>query len=85
MDAVIRRRFWDELLDLYLRERPTIVISSHQVDEIEDLLEDVIVLHRGHLVASGSADDLRAAHSRPGQGLASLTDTFIDITERDFS
>ena len=30
---------------------------------------NVIVLHRGHLVASGSADDLRAAHSRPDQGL----------------
>ena len=80
MDVVVRRRFWDELLALYLRERPTIVVSSHQVDEIEDLLEDVVVLHRGRLVAAGGADELRAAHSSPGQGLASLTDALIDLT-----
>ena len=80
MDVVVRRRFWDELLALYLRERPTVVVSSHQVDEIEDLLEDVVVLHRGRLVAAGGADELRAAHSNPGQGLASLTDALIDLT-----
>lgn len=80
MDVVVRRRFWDELLALYLRERPTVVVSSHQVDEIEDLLEDVVVLHRGRLAAVGGADELRAAHSSPGQGLASLTDALIDLT-----
>ena len=85
MDVVVRRRFWDELLATYLRERPTVVISSHQVDEIEDLLEDVVVLHRGRLAATGTADELRAAHSRPGQGLASLSETLIDITEGDLS
>ena len=85
MDVVVRRRFWDELLATYLRERPTVVISSHQVDEIEDLLEDIVVLHRGRLAAAGTADELRAAHSRPGQGLASLSETLIDITEGDLS
>ena len=80
MDVVVRRRFWDELLALYLRERPTVVVSSHQVDEIEDLLEDVVVLHHGRLVAAGTADELRAAHSRPGRGLASLADALIDLT-----
>ena len=80
MDVVMRRRFWDELLALYLRERPTVVVSSHQVDEIEDLLEDVVGLHRGRLAAAGAADELRAAHSRPGQGLASLADALIDLT-----
>ena len=85
MDVVVRRRFWDELLALYLRERPTVVVSSHQVDEIEDLLEDVVVLHRGRLVAAGGADELRAAHSSPGQGLASLTDALINLTEGELS
>ena len=80
MDVVVRRRFWDELLALYLRERPTVVVSSHQVDEIEDLLEDVVVLHHGRLAAAGTADELRAAHSRPGRGLASLADALIDLT-----
>ena len=85
MDVVVRRRFWDELLALYLRERPTVVVSSHQVDEIEDLLEDVVVLHRGRLGAAGGADELRAAHSSPGQGLASLTDALINLTEGELS
>lgn len=74
MDAVVRRRFWDALLELYAWEHPTIVIASHDVDQIEDLVEDVVVLAGGRVAAAGSADGLRAQASAPGEGLASLTD-----------
>lgn len=80
MDAVVRRTFWNALLDLYVRDRPTIIISSHEVDDIEDLVEDVVVLQQGGLVAAASADELRATATAPDAPLASLTDALVDIT-----
>lgn len=74
MDAVVRRRFWDALLEQYVAERATIVIAAHEVAEIEDLVEDVVVLARGTVTADGSADDLRATCTAPGTALADLTD-----------
>lgn len=80
MDAVVRRMFWKALLDLYVLERPTIVISSHEVDDIEDLVEDVVVLQQGGLIAAASADELRAAATAPDAPLASLTDALVEMT-----
>ena len=80
MDAVVRRAFWNALLDLYVRERPTIIVSSHEVDDIEDLVENVVVLRQGGLAAATSADELRAAATAPNAPLASLTDALVDIT-----
>ena len=80
MDAVVRRMFWEALLDLYVRERPTIIISSHEVDDIEDLVEDVVVLQHGSMSAAASADELRANATAPNAPLASLTDALVDIT-----
>ena len=80
MDAVVRRTFWNALLDLYVRDRPTIIISSHEVDDIEDLVEDVVVLQQGGLVAAASADELRATATAPDAPLASLTDALVDMT-----
>ena len=76
MDAVVRRTFWNALLDLYVRDRPTIIISSHEVDDIEDLVEDVVVLQQGGLVAEMCIRD--SSRPRPpalpqGQGLAART------------
>ena len=55
------------------------MLSSHLLDEVEDLLEDVIVLHRGRVVAAGSADEVREAHST-GDRLASLTDVLVTLS-----
>ncbi|MCL3778625.1 MULTISPECIES: ATP-binding cassette domain-containing protein [unclassified Actinomyces] len=74
MDAVVRRRFWDALLEQYAAERPTIVIASHEVGEVADLLEDVVVLAGGTVAASGDADALREACTPASGPLADLTD-----------
>lgn len=89
MDAVVRRRFWDELLAAYVRENTTVVVSSHHVEEIEELLEDVVILDRGRVIAAGTADDLRDAHSPADagpralrHGRVSLTDVLVAVTSR---
>ncbi|AMD88521.1 ABC transporter [Actinomyces radicidentis] len=74
MDAVVRRRFWDALLAQYAAEQGTVVIAAHEVEEIANLVEDVVILTGGTVGAAGSADDLRAACTPPGAPLADLTD-----------
>jgi ABC-2 type transport system ATP-binding protein len=51
-----------------LRERAAagvgVVFSSHQLDLVEDVCEDVVIIARGRIVAHGAIDELRAASDR---------------------
>lgn len=60
LDAPSRRAFYDELLDDYLTNPRTILVSSHLIDEIAPLLEDVVILDHGDVLLQSPADDLRA-------------------------
>lgn len=81
MDVVVRQEFYDALIKEFVDHPRTIILSSHLVDEIENLIEDVLIIDRGQVIASGAADDLRAAHGTGGS-LASLTDVLINLTGR---
>jgi ABC-2 type transport system ATP-binding protein len=51
-----------------LRERAAagvgVVFSSHQLDLVEDICEDVVIIARGRIVAQGAIDQLRASSDR---------------------
>lgn len=47
MDAAVRKDFYRALLKDYIAHPRTIIISSHHLDEIEDLLEDVLLIKDG--------------------------------------
>ena len=51
-----------------LRERAAagvaVIFSSHQLDLVEDVCEDVVIISRGRIVAQGEIDDLRSAAGR---------------------
>lgn len=47
MDAAVRKDFYRALLKDYLAHPRTIIISSHHLDEIEDLLEDILLIDQG--------------------------------------
>jgi len=64
LDAPSRYAFYDALLEDYVAHPRTIVISSHLIDEVERLLEDVLVLDHGTVLLSSDAESLRS------QGLA---------------
>lgn len=59
MDAPTRYAFYDELLADYAEHPRTIVLSSHLIEEVERLFEHVLILDKGKLLLSESADDLR--------------------------
>jgi len=58
LDLLFRRQFYDTLLNDYYDKERTIVLTTHQVEEIENLLTDVIFINRGHVVLDTAVDTL---------------------------
>ncbi|MDE2349701.1 MAG: ABC transporter ATP-binding protein [Gammaproteobacteria bacterium] len=56
LDLLARRSFYDALLNDYMDETRTILISTHQVEEIENLLTDVLLIDQGRVVLHDSLD-----------------------------
>ena len=59
LDAVARQMFYDRLIADYTEHPRTVVISTHLIEEIGDLLERVLLVDRGHLLLAEDADSLR--------------------------
>ncbi|EOD69438.1 ATP-binding cassette domain-containing protein [Amycolatopsis vancoresmycina] len=59
LDAVARRLFYDRLLADYAERPRTIVLSTHLIDEVSDLIEHVVLLDRGRVLIDADAESLR--------------------------
>lgn len=57
LDILYRKTFYDQLLEDYFDEERTILITTHQVDEIENILTDVIFIREGEIMYNASMDD----------------------------
>jgi ABC-2 type transport system ATP-binding protein len=60
LDLIYRRQFYDTLLNDYYNKERTILLTTHQVEEVEHLLTDVLFIDRGRLVLDTATDDLPA-------------------------
>jgi ABC-2 type transport system ATP-binding protein len=60
LDLLYRRAFYDTLLNDYFNEERTIIITTHQVEEIENLLTDVMFINHGKIVLNSAVDALPA-------------------------
>lgn len=58
LDIIFRKEFYSNLLNDYFDEERTIIITTHQVEEIENLLSDVMFINDGRIVLDSSMDDL---------------------------
>ena len=58
LDVLSRKAFYEMLIDEWCDGERSVVISTHQVEEIETLLSDVLMLNDGKLVLSMSLEDL---------------------------
>ena len=58
LDIIFRKEFYDNLLNDYFDEERTIIITTHQVEEIENLLSDVMFINDGRIVLDASMDNL---------------------------
>lgn len=59
LDAVARQIFYDRLVEEYAKWPRTIVLSSHLIDEVSNLIERVLVIDNGRIVMDETADDAR--------------------------
>ena len=60
LDLIYRRQFYDTLLSDYFDKERTILLTTHQVEEVENLLTDVLFIDRGHVVLDATLDELAA-------------------------
>ena len=58
LDVLSRKAFYEMLLDEWCDGERSVLISTHQVEEIESLLSDVLMLNEGKLVLSISLEDM---------------------------
>jgi len=75
LDAVARQLFYDRLLSDYAEHPRTVILSTHLIDEVSDLLEHVIVIDQGRIIINESADALRGSVSNV-VGTSSAVDAF---------
>jgi ABC-2 type transport system ATP-binding protein len=76
MDAPARYAFYDALLSDWLEHPRTIVLSSHLINEVDRLFEDVIVLDRGRVLVHEDVDTLRS-RGLTVTGPADAVDQFV--------
>ena len=62
LDLLYRKQFYDSLLNDYFDGSRTIVLATHQVDEIEHVLTDVMFIDRGRIVFARSMDELESRY-----------------------
>jgi ABC-2 type transport system ATP-binding protein len=58
LDILFRKQFYDSLLNDYFDGSRTIVVTTHQVEEIENVLTDVMFMNRGRIVFNCSMEEL---------------------------
>jgi ABC-2 type transport system ATP-binding protein len=63
LDILARRGFYDALVNDYMDETRTILITTHQVEEIENLLTDVIFIDKGRILLDCSVEDIAARYA----------------------
>ena len=63
LDILARSAFYDALVNDYMDETRTILITTHQVEEVENLLTDVLFIDKGRIVLDSSIDDIAVRYA----------------------
>jgi ABC-2 type transport system ATP-binding protein len=58
LDIIYRKQFYQNLLEDYFDENKTIIITTHQVEEVEHILTDLMFIRDGKIILSASMDEL---------------------------
>ena len=62
LDILFRKQFYDSLLNDYYDSNRTIVVATHQVDEIEHVLTDLVFIDRGRIVFNRSMEEVESRY-----------------------
>jgi ABC-2 type transport system ATP-binding protein len=58
LDIIFRKEFYSNLLNDYFDEKRTILITTHQVEEIENLLTDIMFINEGKILLDAPMESL---------------------------
>jgi len=62
LDILYRKQFYDSLLNDYYDRRRTIVLTTHQVEDVENVLTDLIFINRGRIVLECSMEEFESRY-----------------------
>ena len=62
LDILYRKQFYDSLLNDYFDGSRTIIVTTHQVEEVQDVLTDLIFIDRGRVVLECSMEDFESRY-----------------------
>ena len=62
LDILYRKQFYDSLLNDYFDGSRTIVVTTHQVEEIQDVLTDLMFINRGRIVLHCSMEEFESRY-----------------------
>jgi ABC-2 type transport system ATP-binding protein len=62
LDILFRKQFFDSLLNDYLERSRTVLIATHQVEEIEEVITDLMFIDRGRIVLACSMDEFESRY-----------------------
>jgi ABC-2 type transport system ATP-binding protein len=63
LDIIYRKQFYDSLLNDYFDKSRTIIVTTHQVEEIQHVLTDLMFIDRGRIVLDCSMEDFEARYT----------------------
>ena len=63
LDILFRKQFYDSLLNDYFDRSRTILVTTHSVEEIQDVLTDLMFIDRGRIVLEASMDELESRYA----------------------
>jgi ABC-2 type transport system ATP-binding protein len=63
LDLLFRKQFYDTLLNDYFDRTRTIVVTTHQVEEIQQILTDMMFINHGRIVLSCSMEDFETRYA----------------------
>jgi len=62
LDILFRKQFYDSLLNDYFDRSRTIVMTTHQVEEVQDVLTDVVFIDRGRAVLDCTMEEIESRY-----------------------
>src|SRR5437763_2247998 len=62
LDILYRKQFYDSLLNDYFDKTRTIVVTTHQVEEIQDVITDIMFIKRGRIVLDCSMEEFESRY-----------------------
>jgi ABC-2 type transport system ATP-binding protein len=62
LDILYRKQFYDTLLNDFFDHKRTILVTTHQVEEVQNILTDVVFVHRGRNIFASTMEALESRY-----------------------